>query len=163
MMGARDVMGRLAAAGIQLTRNGDKLVAAPKECLDDDLRALIREHKAELLVALNPGTTGNAELDGLIAAVADLYECPADERQLMIETARGDLRGALISFRLLSLWAPFRPDPPADDRVTCASCANLVRGRCQAAAQGLMADTYTGYSPVPDVLRRCEHFKPKGH
>ena len=162
-MGAPDVMGRLAAAGIQLTRNGDKLVAAPKECLDDDLRALIRLHKAELLAVLENGSTGNAELDGLIATVADSYKCPADERQLMIETARGDLRGALISFRLLSLWAPFRTDPPADDRVTCASCANLVRGRCQAAAQGLMEHTWNGYSPVPDVLRNCEHFNPKGH
>ena len=51
-MGAPDVLVRLAAAGIHLTRNGDKLVAAPRECLDDDLRVLIREHKAALMASL---------------------------------------------------------------------------------------------------------------
>ena len=51
-MGAPDIIVRLATAGIHLTRNGDKLVAAPQASLDDELRALIREHKAELLATL---------------------------------------------------------------------------------------------------------------
>ena len=51
-MGAPDILGRLAAAGVHLTRNGDKLVAVPREYLDDNLRTLIRNHKAELMAAL---------------------------------------------------------------------------------------------------------------
>jgi hypothetical protein len=51
-MGAPDILGRLAAAGVLLTRNGDKLVAIPREHLDDELRVLIRNHKAELMAAL---------------------------------------------------------------------------------------------------------------
>ena len=51
-MGAPDILGRLAAAGIRLTRNGDKLVAIPREHLDDELRVLIRNHKAELMATL---------------------------------------------------------------------------------------------------------------
>ena len=118
--------------------------------------------------------TGNAELDGLIATVAEHYEWPPDERRLMNETACGDLENALISFRLMARRVPFhqdassgaliqRSDAPADGRVTCASCANLMRGRCQTAAKGLMEDTYSGYSPGRDVMRHCEHFKAKGH
>ena len=51
-MGAPDILGRLSAAGVGLTRNGDKLIAIPREHLDDDRRSLIRQKKAQLLAAL---------------------------------------------------------------------------------------------------------------
>jgi len=58
----------------------------------------------------------------------------------------------------------FNVDPTPDDRVTCGACVNLTRrGQCLAAQRGELADTYKGYSPVTDVLRRCEHFKSRLH
>jgi len=58
-MGASDLLGRLALAGVKLTVLGpDKLAAEPREALTDELRALIRGHKAELIEALAPFERG---------------------------------------------------------------------------------------------------------
>ena len=69
-MGAPDILGRLAAAGVRLTRNGDKLVAIPREHLDDELRILIRDHKAELMAAL-PDPAAEARRQRVLAMLAD--------------------------------------------------------------------------------------------
>ena len=161
-MGAPDIFGRLAAAGIELSRIGDKLIATPRESLDDDLRALIRDHKPELMAALGSSTHNNErdELDRLIAVVARFNAFTEADIQEARTIAFGDIPAALVCFRDLAKRA-VTPKSIDDDRVLCADCSNLRRGHCRAAAQGLMADTYAGYSPVPDVLRRCEHFKKK--
>jgi hypothetical protein len=112
-----------------------------------------------------PTTTGNAELDSLIEMVANEYNCPPDERLLMIETAQRDLGSALTSFRAMANQRLlFNAVPIPDDRVTCSACSNLTRrGLCLSAQRGEMADTYKRYSPVPDVFRHCEHFKSRLH
>ena len=54
-MGAPDVLARVAAAGIRLTPLPDgRLWAEPSSKLTDELRSLIREHKAELRAVLTP-------------------------------------------------------------------------------------------------------------
>ena len=54
-MGASDLIGRLALAGVRLARIGeDRIAAEPREALTEELRSLIREHKLELLAALEP-------------------------------------------------------------------------------------------------------------
>ena len=54
-MGASDLIGRLALAGVRLARIGeDRIAAEPREALNDELRNLIRQNKAELLSALEP-------------------------------------------------------------------------------------------------------------
>ena len=54
-MGASDLLGRLALAGVRLARIGeDRLAAEPREALTEELRTLIREHKPALLEALEP-------------------------------------------------------------------------------------------------------------
>lgn len=52
---AADVLERLSACGVRLMRQGDALVATPREALNDELRALIRAHKPELIRALVKG------------------------------------------------------------------------------------------------------------
>ena len=47
------ILGRLEAAGLHLRAEGGKLIARPKEAVTDDLRGLIRRHKAELLAVLS--------------------------------------------------------------------------------------------------------------
>lgn len=49
---AAAVMDRLARAGIRLTAAPPDLIAAPRERLTDELRALVKAHKPELLRAL---------------------------------------------------------------------------------------------------------------
>ena len=58
-MGASDLIGRLALAGVRLARIGeDQIAAEPREALTEELRELIRQHKAELLSALEPADRG---------------------------------------------------------------------------------------------------------
>lgn len=47
---------KLADAGLQVSRDGDQLVVAPRDRLTDELRALIRSRKLELLDALDPAS-----------------------------------------------------------------------------------------------------------
>jgi hypothetical protein len=51
-MGAPDVLAHLQTLGVRLYRDGDSLIAEPRSALTDGARALIREHKSELLDAL---------------------------------------------------------------------------------------------------------------
>ena len=51
-MGAHDVLARLSALGVRLTREGEVIRAAPRSALTDEARALIRAHKLEILAAL---------------------------------------------------------------------------------------------------------------
>ena len=43
------ILDTLKAKGVRLTRDGGDLIATPKAALTDELRTLIRKHKAELL------------------------------------------------------------------------------------------------------------------
>lgn len=61
MMTPSAVLETLKAKGVQLSRDGGDLIATPKAALTDELRSLIREHKAELLEAV-----GKAEHDHTI-------------------------------------------------------------------------------------------------
>ena len=52
------------------------------------------------------------------------------------------------------------PERIGDDRRRCAECRNLAsNGRCLAAARRDIIASRT-YAPAPDLLRRCEGFKP---
>jgi hypothetical protein len=52
-VGAPDLLARLSALGVRLTREGDAIRAVPRSALTDEARSLIRAHKGELLAALN--------------------------------------------------------------------------------------------------------------
>ena len=49
-MGAPDVLRSLQNLGLTLTADGERLLVGPSECITDNARSLIREHKAELLI-----------------------------------------------------------------------------------------------------------------
>lgn len=51
-MGAPDVLARLSALGVRLTREGEAIRAAPRSALTDEARSLIQTYKGELLAAL---------------------------------------------------------------------------------------------------------------
>ena len=51
------LLDRLTGLGLSLSADGEKLVVKPKSALTDDIRALIREHKPELMAALSAPIT----------------------------------------------------------------------------------------------------------
>ena len=52
------------------------------------------------------------------------------------------------------------PERAGDNRRRCAECGNLAsNGRCLAAARRELVAS-RNYAPAPDLLRRCECFKP---
>jgi len=51
-MGAEAILSRLAEHGLKLAVKRGQLFAEPKSLLNDETRALIREHKPEILAAL---------------------------------------------------------------------------------------------------------------
>lgn len=52
------------------------------------------------------------------------------------------------------------PERCGDNRRRCAECGNLAgNGRCLAAARRELVASRT-YAPAPELLRRCECFKP---
>jgi hypothetical protein len=59
---AAEILDIAKAAGVRLRVDGDKLAASPRERLTDDLRELIRGHRAELLRAL---AASQAEASGV--------------------------------------------------------------------------------------------------
>jgi hypothetical protein len=68
-MGAAGVLHRLQQRGVQLRIRGTTIVAAPREVLTDELRALIRKHKPELINALkscrlHPQAAGDSSCTG---------------------------------------------------------------------------------------------------
>ena len=63
MTPAAEVLGRLEAAGLHIRAEAGKLIARPKEAVTEDLRALMRAHKAELLSVL-AGVPEHAHADG---------------------------------------------------------------------------------------------------
>jgi hypothetical protein len=52
-MGAFDLLGMMARAGIRLHTDGEKIFAGPREALTDELRDAIRANKLALLAALS--------------------------------------------------------------------------------------------------------------
>src|SRR5262245_6852440 len=78
-MGAPDVLARLAAAGIKVKPLPDGRVwAEPAVLLTDDLRDLVRQHRAELLAVLAAEARRQKVLDMLDANRTARYAVTAD-------------------------------------------------------------------------------------
>ena len=104
-MGASDLIGRLALAGVKLTALGpDRLAAEPRDALNDELRQLIRDHKGELLAALAPSERGRELRRQRV--LAELAQHPDKQR-----------------------WAIF--DPDADRDVVICTIAIRNVGTCE--------------------------------
>jgi len=97
-MTAGDLMAILQAAGLRLWTDADGgLLVAPREVLSDEQRALIRAHKAALVVALR---------------TADRAEFMPDNRRTCRQCARL-VRGRCMAAAnsAIALAREYRPDP----------------------------------------------------
>ncbi len=158
-MSARSVLAKASAAGVQIrAADGDLSIKGDRLAVQEILPE-VKAYKPEILVLLAANDPVlPQELEGLIALVAMVHGFTGDQTREAKEIAAGDVAGALICFRALAKRAKMRLDVPTDDRVVCRDCGNLLRGHCQAAAKGLMADTGQRYSPDQDLPRNCEHY-----
>lgn len=102
-MRAPDLLARLSALGVRLSREGDGIRVAPRSALTDEARTLIREHKAELLAAL-PADAGDDPLPHAAAearrqrVLAKLAENPA-LRIAVVCDAEGDPVPVAVAIR----------------------------------------------------------------
>jgi hypothetical protein len=87
-MDAHPLLGRLRREGFTLTRNGDKIMVAPRSRLTDELREAIRQHRAEILAAL-------ATMEAFAAAIRSgaLQQCQACRHFTKLIPADGDKLG----------------------------------------------------------------------
>ena len=101
-----------------------------------------------------------AELRKLIALI--LPDADGADRAEALAVALADPGAALRSFRALAADLERQPPTDADDRRTCQQCTSLSPdGRCRAAGRGELPYVASRiYSPVLDVPKRCEGYRP---
>lgn len=76
-MTAQAILGKMSQRGITVRVDGETLLLKPREALDDDLLARIKEHKPEILVALrNPPVAIPAMPPGVRLIAWELKEPP---------------------------------------------------------------------------------------
>lgn len=97
-MEPRAIFNRLAAAGVRLARSGDNLLAIPRDHLNDELRSLIRDHKAELLEALEPLSDPSAEKRR--QKVLELLHTNPGVTYVLATDDRSDPEAVLLTFGL---------------------------------------------------------------
>jgi hypothetical protein len=126
-VGAPDVLARLSALGVWLTREGEAIRAAPRSALTDEARSLIRAHKGELLAALGdkgegdvlPDPAAEARRQRVLAMLADrpgiryavLTDTEADPEAVILTLAirRALPDGGTVTCELAIPRAKYRP------------------------------------------------------
>ena len=100
-MGAPDVLTRLAAAGIRLTPLPDgRLWAAPRAALNDELRHLIRQHKAELLNALETDGLPDAQAEARRRRVLEMLAQNPTARYAVLTDTQADPEAVLLTLAI---------------------------------------------------------------
>ena len=137
-MSAHDLLAELNAAGLTASVCGDCLVIQPASRLTEEMRAALREAKAELLTLLcrlDPNTSG---LNYWRARLLHLRWPGAD-----VETHAA---------RLL------RRDQDGDDRVNCAGCLHYRYGHCDNFRRAGLNSTALSYG-LASLLQRCPGYE----
>jgi hypothetical protein len=81
-MEAAHALRRLREHGVQLRIEGEDIVAAPRTVLTDELRAMIRRHKPDLIDALKPGRLLADAIGGSSHTETPIQTLPAPEARL---------------------------------------------------------------------------------
>lgn len=140
----------LTYAGLTVTAGGDRLLVHPRHLLTDDLRALIRDNKPDILAALSDGANALLpvpplqKLEG--SASSSAAHLPKIENRPPTALKAGG------SPQYLPEW---------DERRTCQQCRNLSGdGRCLAAWRGELRGVIRDFEPIKDMLQRCASYAP---
>jgi hypothetical protein len=108
-MGAPDVLAHLQSLGVRLYRDGDFLIAEPKRALTDGARAMIREHKAELLDALQrseyaPAAEMDGGAPGRKARVLAFLEANPRVKRACFADAQSDPQNVVLTVAVRDPW-----------------------------------------------------------
>lgn len=142
---------KLADAGITVTADGDRLLVHPRHLLTNGLRALVRDNKREILMALAGAPTSSfhpvplmREQEGSCSATTPL---------------RAGIGNGVTSISERSNSPQLLPE--LDERRTCRQCRNLSRdGWCLAAWRGELYGVSREFEPIDDMLQRCPGYAP---
>ena len=103
-MTTADILARVQAAGIRLRVDGEQLLASPRARLTDELRALIRMHRGELLQALN-----RSSLENRIRVMGEWWRYPPEDLAYALAGAADDPAGW---FELVTVDEQYRTTHP---------------------------------------------------
>ena len=103
-MSAFDILCHLNAAGVNLSRRGDKLIASPKEAVTPEILGLLRAHKLELLAALPtpqppPSKASEAELRRLVGLISSSQGFTQEDADEALKVALAHPQNALTYYR----------------------------------------------------------------
>lgn len=183
-MNAAALLSDLTDQGLTLALAGERLTVSPASSLTDVTRALIRDHKAELIALLtaanepaapplHPSNRQQAETylqhigetdPAAVASFLDGLARHPDRLQwlyrecLRLEIATPVVRAADLEQQAGELVRRFLAE---DERRACRQCRNLAsNGRCMAASRGELPLTSTRYEPFTERLERCVGYLP---
>lgn len=149
-MGARDLMAELAAAGVSVVAEGDRLVVSPASMLTEAQRTALLAAKPNLLELLRAGMRATHDA------------CPAG-------WTGADMSAFLARRARLLWWRWAKPDASSmaarlverdregDDRISCAECRNYRPGQCLAYREAGLGGQSIG-SDLVLRLQRCPAF-----
>lgn len=162
-MNASEIVSMLESEGFRLSASGGSILVNPSSKLTSSNRALLRDHKMEILALLRASLSFKPvrpSLESLVRSVGVAWAfTPAEmDEALMHALAKPDETRRCFE----ALAAEIKPRSDLwDDRTTCKSCANRrYDGVCLAAVRQEFPAA-RGYTPDPDMRRRCEGFAPR--
>ena len=100
-MGAPDVLARVAAAGIKLTPLPDgRIWVEPRAALNDELRVLIRAHKAELLAVLGGDDLADPKAEARRRRVRAMLEAQPGARYAAVTDCNADPNAVIVALAI---------------------------------------------------------------
>lgn len=105
-MSATQVLHRLQQSGLTVTADGERLIVAPADRLNEEARQLIRDNKPEIVAALKSSSRAIAdaqsmvdELTRLVRLCGERYSFTEAEHAEALAIALADPSDALTCFR----------------------------------------------------------------
>jgi len=99
-MGAPDILARLHAVGVNLSRNGDRLIATPKTAVTPEIVDLIRSHKPELLAALTTEPLPDFKAEARRQKVLAMLAAHPEARYAALTDMQADPGGVLLTLAI---------------------------------------------------------------
>lgn len=109
-MSAAQVLHRLQQSGLTVTADGERLIVAPADRLNDEDRRLIRDNKPEIVAALKSSCRAITEAQGMVDELTHLvrvcgerYDFTETEHAEALAIALADPGDALTCFRAMEI------------------------------------------------------------
>ena len=153
-MSAAAIIREAQAAGVQLALSASGSIKASGDgAVVNRWLPTIRQHRDAIIEALRCAANDDSAMTDqherrILAWLDHIGETDPPTIGEVVDRCRSDPEARRYFLARAS-------EIDADDRHTCAECANLAGRICQAAKRGEIPGARRGYEPVADVLRRC--------